>query len=193
MNTVDPRVARTRQMLQNALLELMVEKPFQSISVSGITKRATLNRATFYLHYVDKFDLLAKTARETFIATIEAKRLNWETFLVEDIKILAYATGEYLDGFLRDCSPANKPYEPMVQAEIQQVLYDYIYCWLSSLAGNPKHTLSIETVAMVVSSSILNMCLKWSRRATDYALSEVVDEVYKVLTEGILQTVPTAK
>jgi AcrR family transcriptional regulator len=54
----DPRIRRTRQLLQGALLQLLGSKPFDDISVQDITDAATVNRATFYDHYVDKFALL---------------------------------------------------------------------------------------------------------------------------------------
>lgn len=55
---VDPRVKRTKKMFEDALLELLEEKEFNKITVQEITKRASLNRATFYLHYYDKNELL---------------------------------------------------------------------------------------------------------------------------------------
>jgi AcrR family transcriptional regulator len=54
----DPRVVRTRQLLRAALMELIPEKGFAAISVQDIADRATLNRATFYLHYRNKKELL---------------------------------------------------------------------------------------------------------------------------------------
>src|ERR1700730_2122172 len=45
---MDPRVKRTRQLLQRAFLELFGEKGIESISIQEITDRATVNRATFY-------------------------------------------------------------------------------------------------------------------------------------------------
>jgi AcrR family transcriptional regulator len=54
----DRRVQRTKQALRKALLELIKEKGYDSLSVEEITKRANLGRATFYLHYKDKEDLL---------------------------------------------------------------------------------------------------------------------------------------
>lgn len=54
----DRRIQRTRQALRKALLELIKEKGYDSISVEEITQRANLGRATFYLHYKDKEDLL---------------------------------------------------------------------------------------------------------------------------------------
>lgn len=54
----DLRVRRTRKMLQEALIELTVEKGFAAVTVRDITERAMVNRSTFYRHYVDKYDLL---------------------------------------------------------------------------------------------------------------------------------------
>lgn len=55
----DPRVVRTRQLLQDALLRLARERPLEDIAVSDIAEAATLNRTTFYQHYGDKETLLA--------------------------------------------------------------------------------------------------------------------------------------
>ncbi len=54
----DPRVLRSRQMLMESLLRLLTRKEFDSISIQEIADEATLNRATFYLHYPDKNALL---------------------------------------------------------------------------------------------------------------------------------------
>ena len=55
---LDPRVLRTRKLLRDALIELIPEKGYDAITIKDITDRATVNRATFYLHYRDKEDLL---------------------------------------------------------------------------------------------------------------------------------------
>ncbi len=54
----DPRVVRTRSVLHDALMTLIAEMGYDAITVQHITDRAQLNRATFYLHYRDKQDLL---------------------------------------------------------------------------------------------------------------------------------------
>lgn len=55
---LDPRVIRTRQMLRDGLMSLAAERDFDGITVQDIADRAGLNRATFYLHYRDKQELL---------------------------------------------------------------------------------------------------------------------------------------
>jgi AcrR family transcriptional regulator len=56
--TTDPRILRSRRMLMEALAKLLMKKEFEDISVQEIADEATLNRATFYLHYPDKAALL---------------------------------------------------------------------------------------------------------------------------------------
>ena len=50
----DPRILRSRRMLMDALARLLIKKEFEDISVQEIAEEATLNRATFYLHYPDR-------------------------------------------------------------------------------------------------------------------------------------------
>lgn len=63
-NRTDRRIQRTRQALHTALLELTREKGYDSISIEEITERANIGRATFYLHYQDKEDLLLELFSE---------------------------------------------------------------------------------------------------------------------------------
>jgi AcrR family transcriptional regulator len=56
---LDPRVERTRRLLQDALLQLARERTLDEISIADVADHATVNRATFYQHYPDKETLLA--------------------------------------------------------------------------------------------------------------------------------------
>jgi AcrR family transcriptional regulator len=56
----DLRVRRTRKRIQEALIELTVEKGYNRITVQDIVECAAINRSTFYRHYLDKDDLLSK-------------------------------------------------------------------------------------------------------------------------------------
>lgn len=57
----DRRIERTRALLRDALMALVVERPWESITVQDITDRANVNRATFYLHFRDKDELLLQS------------------------------------------------------------------------------------------------------------------------------------
>ncbi|KJY28557.1 TetR family transcriptional regulator, partial [Streptomyces sp. NRRL S-495] len=49
----DPRAARTRARLRQALLEECAEQPLSAIGVAAVVRRAGVGRATFYVHYAD--------------------------------------------------------------------------------------------------------------------------------------------
>ncbi|NDI36019.1 TetR/AcrR family transcriptional regulator [Chengkuizengella sediminis] len=57
-NKVDLRITRTRKLIRGAFLKLIQQKGFDSITIQNIADEAMINRATFYLHYQDKYDLL---------------------------------------------------------------------------------------------------------------------------------------
>ncbi len=63
-NVEDLRVRRTRKLLQKALLEATAKKGFAHVTVRDIVERAMVNRATFYRHYEDKYDLLRQYIEE---------------------------------------------------------------------------------------------------------------------------------
>ncbi|GLV60486.1 TetR family transcriptional regulator [Dictyobacter sp. S3.2.2.5] len=58
------RARRTHKLLREALVELLNEQHFESITVGELARRAMINRATFYRHYLDKYDLVEKIFEE---------------------------------------------------------------------------------------------------------------------------------
>ena len=49
---------RSKTMIKEAMLELMVEKPFDKITITDIVKKADINRGTFYAHYDNTSEVL---------------------------------------------------------------------------------------------------------------------------------------
>lgn len=62
----DRRVQRTHRLIVEALIELTTQKGFAAVTVQDIVQRAGINRATFYRHYQDKFDLLDQYAQAVY-------------------------------------------------------------------------------------------------------------------------------
>ena len=75
--STDPRVLRSRQMLMESLLRLLNRKEFEDISIQEIADEATLNRATFYLHYADKNALLQAMTAARFNDLIARRGLSF--------------------------------------------------------------------------------------------------------------------
>jgi AcrR family transcriptional regulator len=75
--TTDPRILRSRRMLMEALAKLLIRKEFNDISIQEIANEATLNRATFYLHYPDKNALLQAMTAARFRELIARRHLSF--------------------------------------------------------------------------------------------------------------------
>lgn len=75
--TTDPRILRSRRMLMEALVRLLTQKEFDDISIQEIADEATLNRATFYLHYPDKNALLQAMTAARFRDLIARRGLSF--------------------------------------------------------------------------------------------------------------------
>jgi AcrR family transcriptional regulator len=75
--TTDPRILRSRRMLMDALARLLMKKEFEDVSVQEIADEATLNRATFYLHYADKNALLQAMTEFRFRNLIERRAITF--------------------------------------------------------------------------------------------------------------------
>jgi AcrR family transcriptional regulator len=73
--TDDLRVRRTRKLLQQALLQVTIEKGFANVTVQDIAERAMVNRSTFYRHYLDKYDLLKEYMEQLYALTPSQDKL----------------------------------------------------------------------------------------------------------------------
>ena len=71
----DARVRYTRMMIQQTFLDLLKKKTISKITVKEICDIAQINRATFYKHYQDTYDLLEQFQNEAIqglLALIES-------------------------------------------------------------------------------------------------------------------------
>lgn len=70
----DRRIQKTRQLLHEALMSLIREKPYDEIVVKEILDRANVGRSTFYTHFRDKDELLASGIHD-MLGTVQAAEL----------------------------------------------------------------------------------------------------------------------
>lgn len=106
---MDRRSRKTRAALVDALMDLLKEKPLKNISVTELARRADVNRATFYIHYRDVYDMYDKVGNE--LCTIctdlidahaqEMAQFNYEGVL-HDLFSYFKDNAEGLMVFLRD-------------------------------------------------------------------------------------------
>jgi len=93
--STDPRILRSRYMLMESLVKLLTRKEFDDISIQEIADEATLNRATFYLHYPDKNALLQAMTASRFRDLIARRGLSF-TNCNSALRAIALGVCDYL-------------------------------------------------------------------------------------------------
>ncbi len=84
---IDRRVQRTRDLLQQALIELIGERGYDALTIQDIVDRANVGRTTFYLHYRSKDDVFL-SCHEAIISAFQFgphDRLSREELLSADV------------------------------------------------------------------------------------------------------------
>ena len=116
----DPRIRRTRQLLQGALRKLMQNTSFDEISVQDITEMATVNRATFYDHYTDKFALLDAMVASGFHTLLHDRRVSYDGTCPAAASAIILAVCDYLTQAHTSTTVCRRQsvFEPLAEAAV---------------------------------------------------------------------------
>jgi AcrR family transcriptional regulator len=182
---VDPRVKRTRKLLQQAFQELMTERGFQDISVQDITDRAEINRATFYAHFEDKYDLLRASVSDALEQQLRGVLPERPQFTVENIRLLALTVSAFMSRFFSHCGMNSQNSEQMlVGMQVQQDVHDRLAEWI---AHTPTARLVPDEAAHAVAWVIFGTAIQQNRTkdkaAPDAALALLVTGIAPYLAE----------
>jgi AcrR family transcriptional regulator len=116
----DPRIRRTRQLLQGALRTLLRTKSFEELSVQDIAGAATVNRATVYDHYTDKFALFEAMVAGEFHRLLEERKVQFDAGAVSAAAPIILATCDFVAGCSHEAGPNHDhhAFEPLADAAI---------------------------------------------------------------------------
>jgi AcrR family transcriptional regulator len=177
VTVLDPRAKRTRQLLAEAFRDLMGVQEFGSITVQDIARKATVNRATFYAHFDDKFALLDWIIRDQFRSGVLIGLEHFEPS-PDAVRRLISVTGTFLAEFGGQCPEKNREFHPLVEAIIQDEIHAYV------LQGLP--TKRQETAATILSWSIFGAAREWSRGTHTKPIEKTAERAVDLLTNGVL-------
>jgi AcrR family transcriptional regulator len=157
---LDPRIRRTRKLLQGALGTLMQSKSFDEISVQDITEAATVNRATFYDHYNDKFALLEALVAGGFHELLDARQLRYHAGCPSALEAIVLATCDFLSqAHARGQCDRQTSFEPLMDAAmtkaIRRLLLEGLQRAEQPLPASP------ELVAAAASAAICGAVKHW--------------------------------
>lgn len=104
MNKSESKYFNTARKMNNALIEILEQKPFEYITISEICEKAGVNRSTFYLHYENTSDLLLETSEHliaNFLSYFSVdKDLITTKFQECELSELNYISNDYLRPYL---------------------------------------------------------------------------------------------
>jgi AcrR family transcriptional regulator len=186
----DPRVKRTRHLLQQAFFELFQEKSFSAITVQDIAERATVNRATFYAHFEDKYDLLDSIIREQFQQMVVGKLPPAPGWDANSLRVLIQAVFDFLGEFHSHCPPGDSQFGPLFERAVQEELYMLLLTWLKQMPAASLGRVTPESLASVTSWAIFGTAAHWSQETRSPSAEEMTTQVLLALTEGIARLTP---
>jgi AcrR family transcriptional regulator len=168
---VDPRVTRTRKLIRDALTALIAEKSFEAITVQDIAEHATINRATFYAHYTDKFALLDALVREDFIARLA----QGDPLKSRSVQPMLLAVGSNVFAYIASKKKCriDRDFESQVQRTMDTVLTDF----LSPAFGH--------RAAMVIASAFAGAAMNWRHQAPKSPTGPIVTDIVQILVDGV--------
>ena len=191
IHTSDPRVKRTRQLLQQAFLALMQEKGFQDTTVQDIADRATVNRATFYAHFTDKYDLIDSCIREQFQQLLISKLPAQSQWSVANLHLLIATVFDFLAFVQHDCTPAQRELDPTLESAVQEEVYGVLLRWLRPRVPT-ESAAQPETVARVTSWAIFGTAGQWCRGTRTPPSPAMTRQVLAVVQGGLTAIIATS-
>jgi AcrR family transcriptional regulator len=176
----DPRIKRTRQLLQGALRKLLQEKGLDDIMVQDITEAATVNRATFYDHYADKFALFDAMIASDVHHFLESRNVRLDGTCPSALQGLVLAVCEYLKQTRGnpDCArhrSSTVRMDAAITFAIRRIMLEGL--------KNQKVEFSLprEILASAVSSAIFGAAKEWAESS-----SKPAEEVAPFLVRLVL-------
>jgi len=188
---IDRRKLRTRRMLRDALLALIVERGYDDLSVQDITEKADLRRATFYLHYADKNELLEAVLREIFDELVkELEPLIQSDALGGKTQVETFAV------MYRHLEANKMLYRIIlgghggaaVARSIRQYLAGHVMVALKQLPST-QVSLPIDVLANYMAGAELSLMTWWLESGEAYSVEKMAAMTQQLILKGVLDVV----
>ncbi|WP_419884584.1 TetR/AcrR family transcriptional regulator [Paenibacillus sp. B-A-8] len=183
---VDLRILKTRKAIKEAFLTLVQTKGYERITIQDIAEKAMINRNTFYLHYVDKPDLMGKLCQESIgklnvcinLERSDSDEMNRDTFIsilsetfkVIEADIVFFKTMLSQNGY------------PNFSTYIKEALKSIMLSGFGDDYNNQKMRIGLEYII----SGLVGVICMWIRDSEDLLVEEVVEQLSEIHFHNIL-------
>ncbi|MGN8647418.1 TetR/AcrR family transcriptional regulator [Gracilibacillus sp. HCP3S3_G5_1] len=161
----DPRILRTRKLIMDAFIELSRKKEFKDMTIKDITSEATVNRATFYYHFMDKYDLMEKVLKEDLMLNVNNEIADHDELNQETIVSIFLSVTNFQKSLLTKCRRSFEAFKTTIEAIIIEELKDIFYqMLLKQSPSTSDHSLRIA--AVMLSWGIYGASMDWQDNCT---------------------------
>lgn len=168
----DPRAIRSKRVFKEAVVNILIDNPdISKLTVQNIAERAELNRATFYLHFIDINDLLKQVVYDIFddlslkiTPTLQIDNVNNQEQLMT-----------FLDYFYQHRKILAVLFEhPGFKRKFHMMLTDLII-----VEREPDHTDSRETTLSmdILASSVQGIIMWWLKDGIHYSSEYIAEQM----------------
>lgn len=176
----DPRILRTRKLIMDSFIELSGKKEFKDITIKDITTEATINRATFYYHFGDKYDLLEKVLSEVLLINLNSDQIEQDELNEEVIVRIFLAITNFQNSLSTRC---HRGYEETIARIIREQLEIIFYKMLVKRHFTDENQ-ALKTTAVMLSWGIYGASVEW-RRNREVAPEEFIKSLIPFVLYGI--------
>jgi AcrR family transcriptional regulator len=179
LETIDPRVRRTREALEQALGTLIELKEFEKISVQDIAEASGVNRATFYDHYPDKFALFESMVEARFNRLLKQRGVVFDGGCRSALEAIVQGVCDYLAATPGLDCVRRRQMEPHFESAVIAVLRKHVTCGLEQ---HPEQTtVPSGILAAAVSWAIYGAAKEWIRSPDRCRSEEIVGTVMSLV------------
>ena len=176
---LDPRVRRTRQLLVDALQKVLETKSFEELSIQDIADAATVNRATFYDHYPDKFALLECMVGSRFHELLTKRGVSFNGSCTNALRAIVLGVCDYLASMPALECERQRQLEPHLESAVIAVVRAML---LAGLKDHPSiHAVSPEMIATTASWAIYGGAKEWVKTPKRVASEQAADTVMTLI------------
>ena len=163
--------------MQQSLHKLLETKDFDKISVHEIADAATVNRATFYDHYGDKFALLECMVGSRFHELLQERQVVFNGGCSGALKALVLALCDYLTQ-LQGGDP-KRPLQPHMESAVIAVLRRILLD--GAKEHRPPPEVSPEILAATVSWALYGAAREWVHTPNRGSSEEIAQTLVKLV------------
>ncbi|MEW6401631.1 MAG: TetR/AcrR family transcriptional regulator [Chloroflexota bacterium] len=185
---IDRRIQRTRQLLQDALVALILQKGFEAVTVQDVIDRANVGRSTFYAHFQDKEDLLHsgfEQMRVHFEEFFNQKGMDHESPWALSLSMFEHAeNNRQLYKAL-----AGKQGGNIAITNIQKYLLAYMRDHLAELLKSAKKSMPPEILAHYLASSFTALLAWWLNNDSLLSAEQMNDYFRQLVEPGVTKII----